>query len=185
MAECYYLWQEGLVCKEAVRSQQGVAQLERRPERPHVDDEVPEALPELETLEDPQEHRVVPAEDDLQQARRPPLVLREAGRPSGRRAAEERRRVGVQKRRPPAGGVDPLPRQDVLRHRPVDPADLQRHGDEEKPRRVLQDAVKVDSGKYLLAPTRASLVAAGGNFFRHVDAAREICRWGCCGEHLS
>ena len=61
MTECYYLWQEGLVCKEAVRSQQGVAQLERRPERPHVDDEVPEALPELETLGDALEDRVTSA----------------------------------------------------------------------------------------------------------------------------
>jgi hypothetical protein len=69
----------------------------------------------------------VAAEDDLQQARRPSLVLGEAGGPAGGRAAEERRWVRAQERRPPAGGVDALPRQDVLGHGPVHPANLRAH----------------------------------------------------------
>ena len=67
------------------------------------------------------------AEEYLQQARRPSLVLGEAGRPAGGRATKERRWVGVQDRRPPARGVDALTRQDVLGHGPVDPANLQAH----------------------------------------------------------
>lgn len=64
-----------MVCKKAVRSQQGIAQLKRCSQRPHVDDQVGEALPELQALADGEKDRVVPAQEYLKETCRPSLVL--------------------------------------------------------------------------------------------------------------
>ena len=111
-----YLWQEGLVCEEAVRSQKYIAQLERRPHGPHIDDQIGKAFPELEALEDGGEDWAIPADEYLQKACCPSLVLGQAGWSTSRSTAQECWWVGGHRRGFPTRCVDALTGQNVFCH---------------------------------------------------------------------
>lgn len=119
-----YLRQEGGVREEAVSREQSIEDLDDGPHSPYKYDQVGEALPEHELFGDDRNYRAFLANQDLEKACCPPLVLRQARRTADGGRAEERRRVQHQRHRSPSHAMAPQACEDVLRHRTVDPTNL-------------------------------------------------------------